>query len=166
MGTDGRWENTSIPTVNDEFYENHGIDPDQLWFPDDARSWLSHGASVHVVSPYGLLRSPWNWNPSPYVTRFNNLNGIADISYMPDAVIQFYNGVHCTDFSSFLKNQVDNQPLFNFLHFAEDGIHGNIHFTIGGAGGDHASEVVSNHSFCHCDVNSTLMLFIECYLEK
>ena len=29
----------------------------------------------HMSNPYGLLRAPWNYNPSGYLTRFNNLNG-------------------------------------------------------------------------------------------
>jgi hypothetical protein len=127
--------------LNDQFYEDHGVDKDQLWFPADSGTWLVDGADIHVGSPYGLLRSPWNWNPDTFVTRFNAINGIRNISYMSNQISEPYAGVDCGDLEAFMQDRVNGQPLYNFLHYAEDQIHGGIHFTFGGAGGDYAYEM-------------------------
>jgi hypothetical protein len=139
---DGRWAYAEVPRVDDQFFEDHVIDKEQLWFPEDESDWTVAGSAIHVANPYGLLRSPWNWNPSPYVTRYNAVHGIANISGINGIIRDFYSGVGCSDFQSFISNQVKGQPLYNFLHFAEDQVHGEIHFTFGGAGGDYANEQV------------------------
>jgi hypothetical protein len=40
---DGRWANMSIPVVNDQFYQEHGVDKDQVWFPFTAeeQAWYN-----------------------------------------------------------------------------------------------------------------------------
>ncbi|KAJ8600393.1 hypothetical protein CTAYLR_001414 [Chrysophaeum taylorii] len=38
----------------------------------DATSWSN------ITNPYGLLRSPWNTNPTPYITRMNYIYGVKD----------------------------------------------------------------------------------------
>ena len=42
-------------------------------------------SSDDLHSPYGYMRAPWNLNPSPYVTRYHKLCGIApEATYMND----------------------------------------------------------------------------------
>jgi hypothetical protein len=139
--SDGRWENASVPRVDDKFYHDHGIDKDQLWYPAEADSWYQVTDQAHTMNPYGLLRSPWNWNPNPYVTRFNSVNMIKDISYIDPSVRSYYSGVNCLDVRTFVEDDVKGQPFSEFLHFAEDDVHGKIHFTFGGAGGENAYSV-------------------------
>jgi hypothetical protein len=154
---DGRWENASVPVQNDQFYTDHAIGHDQLWFPDDEDSWTVDGATIHVYNPYGLLRSPWNWNPSPYVTRYNNVHLISSIGTQAISEIErdFYSGVPCDDYKMFLKRWVKGNPFYNFLKYAEDQVHGELHFTFGGAGGTYANEMVR----CYCTNSCSLDRF-------
>jgi len=72
-----------------------------------------------VVNPYGLLRSPWNTNPTPYVMRYNKT---------------FYNFADsdtafptCKGFSEFMDASLSE------LSFALNGeLHGPVHIMIGG----------------------------------
>jgi hypothetical protein len=143
MIADGRWENASVPRMDDDFYAEHGVDPDTLFFPSEKKAWMEATDMIHMRNPYGLLRSPWNWNPSQYVARYNNVNMIKDLSVVAGPFRAFYSGVVCDDFTSFMQNMVVDKPLSNFLHYAEDNIHGKIHFTFGGAGGEFADETVN-----------------------
>jgi hypothetical protein len=153
---DGRWENASVPRMDDAFYTAHGVDPDAIFFPAEETAWVAATDMIHMRNPYGLLRSPWNWNPSPYVARYNNINQIADIAGIEEVYRDFYSGVTCDDFPTFMELAVVDKPLCKFLHGAEDNIHGKIHFTFGGAGGDFALQTVSGAhvvflgSVAHC----------------
>ena len=77
--TDGRWAMTPIPYLTTEFFTNHGIDGDKTFFPSEEKVWTTL-TNPHLNSPYGLLRSPWNYNPDPYVTRFGNVWRVPDTS--------------------------------------------------------------------------------------
>jgi hypothetical protein len=105
---------------------------------------------VHLTNPYGLLRSPWNWNNDPYVTRYNSVQQIPDISGVSEVYSDYYTGVTCSDYETFFKS-VRGQSLGNFLTTSEDNVHGKIHFTFGGQGGDWAQatneELVSRFGF-------------------
>ena len=92
---------------------------------------------AHLNSPYGLLRSPWNYNPSPFVTRFGNVFRINDTNVIGsrDLVFKYHMGVHCIDYENFFK-RVKGEPLSTYLTAIEDDTHGIFHFTLGGIGGD------------------------------
>ena len=60
--------------MNQEFYQNHGINELQTLFPEEESKWNLIKSPIHLSSPYGLLRSPWNYNPNPYLTRYNSMN--------------------------------------------------------------------------------------------
>lgn len=97
----------------------------------------------HLSSPYGLLRSPWNFNPSPFVTRYGNVFRINDSSIITDrdVVFKYHMGVTCDDYTGFFS-QVNGQPLETYLNKMEDDTHGIFHFTFGGVGGDQAVNAV------------------------
>jgi hypothetical protein len=133
---DGRWAEAKVPLVNDEFYYNHGVNPGQYWFPFPAEQsiWLTRDFGIHLTNPYGLLRSPWNWNPDPYVARYNNVQQISDISDVSEVYSDYYTGVTCQDYEVFIDG-IKGQSLGDVLLNSEDNVHGKIHFTFGGQGG-------------------------------
>ena len=102
-------------------------------------------SDAHLSSPYGLLRSPWNYNPTPMVARFGNVYGIEDASKIANLyqVFTFHMGVNCTDYDTFF-NYIDGKPVQTFLHAAEDDTHGKFHFTFGGVGGPQADASVQS----------------------
>lgn len=52
----------------------------RVMFAFGPRSYaLSQDAWDYVHNPYGLLRSPWNLDSTPYVTRFNTTNGMVGV---------------------------------------------------------------------------------------
>lgn len=142
---DGRWENAVVPVVDDDFYTNHGVDKDSYWFPfpSEENVWMTRDFGIHLTNPYGLLRSPWNWNPDGHVARFNSVQRIEDISGVSSVYSDYYRGVTCDDYESFLDS-VRGQPLGTLLSDSEDNVHGKIHFTFGGQGGEWAYTTVSS----------------------
>jgi hypothetical protein len=74
-----RWADLELPYVDDDFFNDHGIDPYTTFFPEEEVGWFKK-SDAHMHSPYGLLRSPWNYNPSPYLTRYNNVNQLINAS--------------------------------------------------------------------------------------
>ena len=72
---DSRWAYSKTPFVTSEFLNSEMIPDKATFYPLEERSWLLQtDNNPHITSPYGLLRSPWNYNPSPYTTRYNNVN--------------------------------------------------------------------------------------------
>jgi hypothetical protein len=136
---DGRWANLELPTVTTPFLESHGIEVNKLVFPEEEDPWYECLDASHVSSPYGLLRARWNYNPAPYVTRYNNINGVKDLSSVNTDTLQYYDGVDCSDYHRFIK-KIKGESIVDFLSKVEDGTHGNLHFTIAGAGGDLAKK--------------------------
>jgi hypothetical protein len=88
---DGRWAHTAIPTMTKKFFKHEGIDTDTTFFPAEEASWLT-AQPAHLTSPYGLLRSPWNYNPAPFLTRYNNVNQISNLAVLSDEAKTFYLG--------------------------------------------------------------------------
>ena len=131
---DGRWADAEIPEMDDQFFADHGIPTDRSFFPEEESAMLKAGASYHLQSPLGLLRSPWNFNPSRRIARFNNVNQIAG-GNVDLGIYNFYEGVDCTDWTDFALD-VKNQDIMDFMAYMEDDAHGKIHFTFGGSGGD------------------------------
>ena len=117
---DSRWAYTEIPYLTSDFINKEMI------------SNISyHTNSQHVKNAYGLLRSPWNYNPNPFLTRFNNINQL-EISYEN---IESVIGPTCDDYFNFITDKVVNKPLQNFLESVETSLYGNILTSIGGSGG-------------------------------
>ena len=159
FAVDGRWAHTEMPLLTNQFYEDNAIDKDVVFFPNEQDAWLEV-TDAHLISPYGMLRSPWNWNPSPYLSRYNNVHQIANISSFGNSKA-IYSGVTCNGLED-LANLVRDQPFSNFLLYAEDNAHGMLHFTFGGAGGDHAFAVVCWFLSMACiQYNSHNVLFAE-----
>jgi len=72
-----------------------------------------------ITNPYGLLRSPWNTNPTPYLMRSNKT-----MSVFGDGVSMFPG---CGDFSSYLS-----KSLADVLGGLNGALHGPIHIMVGG----------------------------------
>ena len=131
--TDGRWAMTPIPYLTTEFFTNHGIDGDKTFFPSEEKVWTTL-TNPHLNSPYGLLRSPWNYNPDPYVTRFGNVWRVPDTSVITctcakcecnerEVVYKYHMGVQCEDYQVFFDS-IKRQSLTNYLMLMEDDTHG------------------------------------------
>lgn len=108
---------------------------------------------AHTSSPYGLLRSPWNYNQSPYLARYNNVYRINDSTVIGEnvgVIFKFHMGVNCSTYRSYFA-YIDAKPLQTSLINMENDIHGIFHFTFGGVGGDHAvltaNNLKDNHGF-------------------
>ena len=136
---DGRWAGTKVPLVDEKFLNEEGLPLDGTFFPDEEAAWLAK-AGNHIRSPYGLLRAPWNYNPSPYLARYNNLNRISTAG-LPEHAVKPYVGSNCQDLRMFFQLYTVGQPLQLYLESTEDAVHGYIHFTFGGSGGDRAAKV-------------------------
>jgi len=80
-----------------------------LGFPD--------AGDFEVVNPYGMLRSPWNVNPTNYITRYNYINAQA-----------FTMGVGCSQIYTAFK--MDSLADINEQLNGET--HGPVHVRIGG----------------------------------
>lgn len=79
----------------------------------------------HLASPYGLLRSPWNYNPSPVLTRYNNMHQIQFNNVVATAKI-FYMGSDCAEYQSFVKKYAVGQTYETYLTESEDNVHGKV----------------------------------------
>jgi len=78
---------------------------------------LPEAGDFSIVNPYGLLRTPWNVNPTKHVTRYNYVNGV-----------EFTMGVGCSElYSAFKKTSLAelNEQLNGETH-------GPVHVRIGG----------------------------------
>jgi hypothetical protein len=136
---DGRWAHSTIPTLDSAFFEREGVSDSKTFFPVEESVWLTR-SGAHIVSPYGLLRAPWNYNPFPYTTRFNNVNRIS-ASDVSEHALKPYMGSTCADYELFVKKDVVGQKLQSYLETSEDNVHGYVHFTFGGTGGNLAYQI-------------------------
>ena len=136
---DGRWAYTPVPVVDAGFLEAETIGADQHFFPDEQELWLSR-TETHLPSPYGLLRSPWNFDPSKYTTRWNNVNQLPSYGVSEHAMKPF-RGSTCSDYQIFLTQHAVGHGLQMYLETAEDAVHGYVHKTIGGFGGERAHAI-------------------------
>ena len=136
---DGRWAKTRIPYLNGDFFQDEMIDPVNTFFPAEQEAWLAINPP-HLQNPYGLLRSPWNYNPSPYLTRFNNVNQINLESVSNQAKLS-YLGATCSQYNDFIEDYALGKPYSAYLFNSEDSVHGNVHFAIGGSGGNNSAAI-------------------------
>lgn len=72
-----------------------------------------------TTNPYGLLRSPWNTNPAPYLLRSN-----MTFYSMADGDSTFPT---CTEFSAYM-----NSSLAEVMYALNGELHGPVHIMIGG----------------------------------
>ena len=73
-----------------------------------------------ITNPHGLLRSPWNTNPTPYLTRHDTVLGLyADEYSLPT----------CDDFSTALAA---DDWLGTYISALNGKLHGPVHIMIGG----------------------------------
>lgn len=98
-----------------------------------ANSNITQGQQIarEPRSPYGYIRSPWNTNPSPFVTRFHirePMWSVQDLS--------LYNPTHlpaCSDLYSLFAIVKDGAPTSQlFLEMETKKIHARAHWVIGG----------------------------------
>lgn len=139
---DSRWAYTKLPTVNKEYMEREGIPQSASFFPDEEADILSsNNGAYHYSSPYGLLRSPYNYNPSEQTIRYNNINMMSFKGIESERALKPYKGSNCNDLKGFLNNYVKGKNLQSFLKGIELNAHSEVHFTFGGAGGKPAEKV-------------------------
>ena len=136
---DGRWAYTPVPYVNQAFLDSETIGRDEHFFPDEKELWLSR-TTTHLPSPYGLLRSPWNFDPHPYTTRWNNVNQLSSYGVSEHAMKPF-RGSTCSDYQIFITQHAVGHAMQMYLETAEDAVHGYVHKTIGGFGGERAHAI-------------------------
>lgn len=102
---DGRWAFSKVRKFKDS-------DPDRDMYPRNS---------------YGFLRSPWNNNPSPYVTRVN-------FAYVKDAVDAGLSPVKswptCSDLYAFMRPATTAVAFMT--HLEDMTVHANIHQALGG----------------------------------
>lgn len=82
----------------------------------------------NITNPYGLLRSPWNTNPTPFLMRHNKTSGnfANNNDYFPN----------CSQFADYIRA---GEISFADLSSAINGeLHGPVHLMIGGLWGLHA----------------------------
>jgi len=136
---DGRWAYTPVPVIDQAFLDSETIGRDEHFFPDEKELWLSR-TTTHLPSPYGLLRSPWNFDPHKFTTRWNNVNQLPSYGVSEHAMKPF-RGSTCSDYQIFITQHAVNHALQMYLETAEDAVHGYVHKTIGGFGGERAHAI-------------------------
>ncbi|CAN0081632.1 unnamed protein product, partial [Ectocarpus sp. 13 AM-2016] len=126
------WEYTIEAALGLANYgESQVFNPD--WFgdasPDNSLHTVTDGRAIslsmlalqeawdNVHNPYGLLRAPWNTDATPFVTRYDKINGV-DSTDM----------VTCEEFQSCFESS-SIAAMNNCLNA---GIHGPVHNTLGG----------------------------------
>lgn len=94
-----------------------------------ADSLFPMNASFEVTNAWGYMRSPWNLNPSKYVTRFNSICGVRaswEPSFHWPSCSEHYNMTFDSAWSS-----------WNYYAWSSSyRPHGPVHIHVGGAGGD------------------------------
>jgi hypothetical protein len=114
------------PVFNDEWFGDNSPDND-LHIVDKGRfaySPVYNGRDFSdIVNPYGLLRSPWNTNPTPYVMRYNKtfFSFADDNSNFPT----------CSKFADVLGSS-----LAEVSFYLNGELHGPVHLMIGGHWGN------------------------------
>jgi hypothetical protein len=114
------------PVFNDDWFGDNSPDND-LHIVDKGRfaySPVFNGRDFSdIVNPYGLLRSPWNTNPTPYVMRYDKtFYGFGDSNS---------NFPKCSGFAQLIKSSLADTILS-----LNGGLHGPVHIMIGGHWGN------------------------------
>ena len=110
---DDSWFGTASPAN-----EHHVVDGGR-WAYTQVLSGSKALAFSNLTNPYGLLRSPWNTNKTPYLTRSNFTNGAAYDSYTTFPM--------CSSFASWLTSS----DWVGDMVFALNGaLHGPVHLSL------------------------------------
>ncbi len=128
---DSRWAYTEMPRLTPEFLTSHGVPLNNTFFPNEEFEWKRY-SPPHIVSPYGLMRGPWNYSPSKYTLRFNNVMQMKSGNVMNAVTFKAFTGSVCADYKKFIKENVIDQPFSNYLLQADAQVHGYTHYTVGG----------------------------------
>jgi len=142
------WDYTIEASEGVNWYDSIIFDAD--WFGDNSPSNVDHivnkGRFAYtpvlenargfssITNPYGLLRSPWNTNPTPYLMRHNRTMG--DFADSNDKFPS------CSDFASEISG--GNISFADLVSAINGELHGPVHIMIGGHWGFHAHEDVWN----------------------
>mmetsp|Transcript_34736 Transcript_34736/g.43830 ORF Transcript_34736/g.43830 Transcript_34736/m.43830 type:complete len:594 (-) Transcript_34736:426-2207(-) len=142
------WEYTLDELLYDELEDSPIFDDD--WFsplnPDnddhvvDSGRWaytpVNTATDFDVINPWGLLRTPWNTDPSPYLTRNKYVNG-GKLFDTPD----------CTSF----KTAFSQTSLARINNMLNGATHGPVHIEIGGEWnvGDEMVEFAEKYGFAY-----------------
>ena len=128
------WDYTLDAVAESDYSDSVVFDDD--WFgpanPKDAKHVVDTGRWAYtpvmqharhfsnVTNPYGLLRSPWNTNPVPYLMRSRNTVGVQDAKYtMP----------RCDSFQDAFTS---GASLADVIQDLNGELHGMIHIMLGG----------------------------------
>jgi len=127
------WDYTRDAAADYEWYDSPIFD--ETWFGSNAPTNADHivdsGRFAYVpvlqdargfsaiTNPYGLLRSPWNTNPVPFLMRNNETFFDAGDSYSSFP--------SCSDFSGYV-----NSSLADVLAALDGALHGPVHLMVGG----------------------------------
>jgi hypothetical protein len=144
---DGRWANSQVPMLNEAFFEDSMIEGhyrehsyagcygqdsntesgcstkgrNQFREKADADSFLQW-ADKHVENAYGQLRSPWNLNSNPHVTRSGDMCGTKNDAQFPDCM-------------SIINQQEVYNTFAEWVLQMQFSPHGATHLFVGGAFG-------------------------------
>ena len=92
----------------------------------------------NTTTPHLILSHTLELSYSPTVTP--TLLVLAPLG-LPEHAIKPYVGSNCQDLRMFFQLYTVGQPLQLYLESTEDAVHGYIHFTFGGSGGDYAAKI-------------------------
>ena len=142
------WDYTVDALANASYAQSEIFSDD--WFgaaaPADARHVVSTGRWAYtpvmrdaerkfsnITNAHGLLRSPWNTNPAPFLGRSATVIGVQNADYtLPD----------CEDFRSYVAAEAGGSVALADVVSALNGVlHGPVHIMIGGHWGFNASVV-------------------------
>merc|ERR1711988_137957 len=110
------------PIFQDDWFGSNS--PNNNFHAIDTGRWAytrvpSNTDQTGYQNPYGLLRSPWNTNPVPYVMRYNRTLGV-----LGDANSNFPS---CSSFAQYIGDS-----LATIVEAVDGALHGPVHLMIGG----------------------------------
>jgi len=102
-------------------HEDHVVDKGRWAFTEVRRAPESVEFHPLIKHPYGLLRSPWNTSPIPYIRRWKEVNGF-DTQSMSIGCKEFYQGYNYSNMKD-LNNKL-NGILHGIMHIQAGGMWG------------------------------------------
>ena len=113
---DEAWFGDSSPAPEQDHVVNTG-----RWAYTPVLKGAEARAFSNITNPYGLLRSPWNTNPIPYLMRSKYTMGVEDALYQMPACADFQSTLTTSDLSfSTVSSELNG------------GLHGMVHIMLGG----------------------------------
>ena len=96
---------------------------DSRWAFAKVKRYLPGDDAPYPVNSFGFLRSPWNNNPSPYVTRVN---------FRIEAGALAKSWPTCSDLYQFLSPADPVSAVYFMTHLEDQSVHANVHQVLGG----------------------------------